>query len=77
MAGWGKAPLEEDVRSGGNVTLPQHEMAARVGTAREVVSRALRELEQYGAITRQRDHGVQIHRSALRALLEQRDTPDI
>ncbi|HEY8285599.1 MAG TPA: helix-turn-helix domain-containing protein [Chloroflexota bacterium] len=50
--------------------MPQHELAARVGTAREVVSRALRELEQHGAITRQRDHGIEVHQEVVRAMLE-------
>jgi CRP-like cAMP-binding protein len=62
--------LEEAARSGGNVTVPQHELAARVGTAREVISRALRELEQHGAITRRRDHGIEVHGEVVRAMLE-------
>jgi CRP/FNR family transcriptional regulator len=65
-----KLLLEEAARSGGTVTLPQHELAARVGTAREVVSRALRELEQHGAITRQRDDGIEVHQEVVRAMLE-------
>jgi CRP-like cAMP-binding protein len=65
-----KLLLEEAARADGNVTLPQHELAARVGTAREVISRALRELEQHGAITRHRDHGIEVHGEAVRAMLE-------
>jgi len=63
--------LEEAARSDGTVTLPQHELAARVGTARELISRALRELEQHGAITRRRDHGIAVHAEVVRAMLEQ------
>ena len=63
--------LEEGLRTGGVVTLSQQEMAARVGTAREVVSRALRELEQRGALTRGPRHHVRVETQALRALLNQ------
>jgi DNA-binding GntR family transcriptional regulator len=44
-------------------------MAARVGTAREVVSRALRELESRGAISRQEPHAISVDAHALQALL--------
>lgn len=63
--------LEEGQRTGGMVTLSQQEMAARVGTAREVVSRALRELEQRGVITREPQHDVRVHMRVLHALLDQ------
>jgi len=69
--------LEEGLRTGGTVTLSQQEMAARVGTAREVVSRALRELEQRGALTRGPRHHVRIETRALRALLDQDTDPRI
>lgn len=62
--------LEESARTGGAVTLSQQEMAMRVGTAREVVSRALRALEQRGAITRRQHHIVEVKTQALRALLD-------
>lgn len=65
--------LEESVATGGAVRLTQYEMAARVGAVREVVSRALRDLEAQGVIARQRDHSIQVDSAALRALLE-RDT---
>jgi CRP/FNR family transcriptional regulator len=71
-----KLLLEEAARSDGNVIVPQHELAARVGTAREVISRALRELEQHGAITRHRDHGVEVHGDVVRAMLERLGDPN-
>ena len=63
--------LTESATMGGSVSLTQERMAARVGTAREVVSRALRTLEQQGAITRQHNRIVAINAPILRALLEQ------
>jgi CRP/FNR family cyclic AMP-dependent transcriptional regulator len=62
--------LEESARSGGTVTLSQQEMAMRIGTAREMVSRALRALEQRGAITRRQHHIVEVEMRALRAFLD-------
>lgn len=62
--------LEESARSGGAVTLSQQEMAMRIGTAREVVSRALRTLEQRGAIARRQHHVVEVDTPTLRALLD-------
>lgn len=62
--------LEESARTGGPVMLSQQEMAMRVGTAREVVSRALRALERRGAITRRQHHIVEVKTQALRALLD-------
>jgi CRP-like cAMP-binding protein len=53
----------------GQVALTKHEMAARVGTVREAVSRALHQLEASGAITRQHNHVVHINTAALRILL--------
>jgi CRP/FNR family transcriptional regulator, cyclic AMP receptor protein len=53
----------------GVVMLTKQEIATRVGTVREVVSRELRQLEQEGAILRGRDGTVQIDRRALSALL--------
>ncbi len=66
--------LLEESTPGGGVTLTKHEIAARVGTVREVVSRVLRCLEQTGAITRLRDGTVQVDRLALDALLSDRVT---
>lgn len=63
--------LAESVAAGGDISLTQEQMAARAGTAREVVSRALRTLEQQGAITRQHNRIVAINAPILRALLEQ------
>ncbi|MGH2410850.1 MAG: Crp/Fnr family transcriptional regulator, partial [Chloroflexota bacterium] len=54
----------------GVVMLTKREIAARVGTVREVVSRELRHLEQQGALTRGRDGIVQVNRWALSALLD-------
>lgn len=68
--------LEESARSGGAVTLSQQEMARRVGTAREVVSRALYTLEQRGAITRRQHHIVEVNPAVLRALLDSAARPD-
>jgi hypothetical protein len=46
-------------------------MATRIGTAREVMSRALCILEQEGAITRLHNRIVAINAPVLHALLEQ------
>jgi CRP-like cAMP-binding protein len=54
----------------GVVMLTKHEIAARIGTVREVVSRELRHLEQEGAIIRGRDGIVRVNRRALAALLD-------
>jgi len=62
--------LDENERTGGRVALTQQEMAARVGTAREVVSRALRELERRGAITRLHHRISHVEPLLLRALLD-------
>ena len=61
--------LEERGDPDGRVVLTQQEMAARVGTAREVVSRALRELERRGAINREHHRIVHVDPCRLRALL--------
>lgn len=61
--------LEERKGTDGRVVMTQQEMAARVGTAREVVSRALRELERKGAITREHHRIVRVDSHRLRALL--------
>lgn len=63
--------LEESAGTDGAVTLTHQTMAARVGTAREVVSRALGELEDRSAIKRERNRIVQVNVAMLRALLEQ------
>lgn len=60
--------LEESERNGGVVAMSQQEMAMRVGTAREVVSRALRELERRGAIARDA-RLVRVDAEAMQALL--------
>jgi CRP/FNR family cyclic AMP-dependent transcriptional regulator len=61
--------LKEWADTGWPVALTQQEMAARVGTAREVVNRALRELERRGAITREHHRIVRVNPRCLRALL--------
>lgn len=61
--------LEEQRDADGRVVMTQQEMAARVGTVREVVSRALRELERQGAITREHHRIVRVDPYRLRALL--------
>jgi CRP/FNR family cyclic AMP-dependent transcriptional regulator len=66
-----KLLLTESAAAGGPISLTQERMATRVGTAREVVSRALRTLEQQGAITRQHNRIVAINAPLLHALLEQ------
>lgn len=60
--------LEEGASTGGRVAVTQQEMAARVGTAREVVSRALRTLEHQGAITREHHRITHSNPALLRAL---------
>ena len=62
--------IEESGRTDGAVTLSQQEMAMRVGTVREMVSRALRDLEQRGLIKRRVPHAVEVDAAALRALLD-------
>ncbi len=64
----GKLLLRESAVMG-TVTLTKQEIAARVGTVREVVSRELRHLEQEGTITRGRDGIVRVDPQALHALL--------
>lgn len=61
--------LLEERDAAGQVALTKQEMAARVGTAREAVSRALHDLEQRGAITRRHHRLVQVQTAALLALL--------
>lgn len=60
--------LEENVATGA-VALTTQQMAARVGTVREAVSRALHQLEASGTITRRRDMSVQVHMPALSTYL--------
>lgn len=62
--------IEESAQTGGRLTLSQQEMAMRVGTAREMVNRALRALEQRGVIQRSPPHTVEVNTAALRALLD-------
>lgn len=62
--------VEESTRASGSVTLSQQEMATRVGTAREVVSRVLRDLEQRGMIERRPPHTIVVDTAGLRALLD-------
>ncbi|MCL4543987.1 MAG: helix-turn-helix domain-containing protein [Chloroflexi bacterium] len=61
--------LTEWADTGGHVALTQQEMAARVGTAREVINRALRVFERRGAITREHHRIVRVDPCCLRALL--------
>jgi CRP-like cAMP-binding protein len=63
--------LEESAGGSSTIQLTHQQMAARVGTAREVVSRALRELEGRGAITREDPHAISVHAPTLQALLYQ------
>jgi CRP/FNR family transcriptional regulator, cyclic AMP receptor protein len=60
--------LEENAATG-QITLTKQEMAARVGTVREAVSRTLHQLEDSGAITRQHNRTVQVNVPMLSALL--------
>ena len=61
--------LIEESDAAGNVLLTQQEMATRIGTVREMVSRALRELEGRTAISR-RDGSVRVDTAALGAFLD-------
>lgn len=63
--------LEESASGSGSIQLTHQEMAARVGTAREVVSRALRELESRGAISRDDSRAIRVNSPRLEALLHQ------
>jgi CRP-like cAMP-binding protein len=60
---------EASAREGQHVyRLTQQEMAALAGTAREVVGRALKELEEAGAIEMRQGHAVVLKRERLRLL---------
>jgi CRP/FNR family cyclic AMP-dependent transcriptional regulator len=58
--------LLEESEGTGMVMLTKQEMAARVGAAREVVSRVLHDLEHSGLIRRQHDGLINVHTRALR-----------
>lgn len=64
-----KLLLEESAPTG-EVGLTQQEMATRVGVVREVVSRALRELETRGIIARRHNRIVRVDTALLRLFLE-------
>lgn len=51
-----------------DLTVSQHELAATIGTVREIVSRSLRKLEQAGLITHKRKHIVIRDEAGLAAL---------
>ncbi len=70
-----KLLLEEGLGAQGYVPLSQQEMATRVGTVREMVNRALRELERGGAIARRRSRIVRLDAPALRAFLDPATDP--
>ncbi|GEM_PF-76485 len=61
--------LLEERDASSQVALTKQEMAARVGTVREAVSRVLHDLERRGAITRRHHRIVQVNTPALLALL--------
>ncbi len=67
----GRLLLEASSMGETTVEMTQQEMATRVGTAREVVSRALRELERQGAISRRGRRGVAVNARRLGTLLAQ------
>lgn len=71
-----KLLLAESAAGAGRPLPTQERMATRIGTAREVVSRALRTLEQQGAITRRHNRIVAINAPLLRALLERGSPPN-
>jgi CRP/FNR family transcriptional regulator len=62
--------LIEEGRASGEVTLTREEIASRVGTVREVVSRTLRSLERTGAVIRYTKHTVRVNTAALGAMIE-------
>jgi CRP/FNR family cyclic AMP-dependent transcriptional regulator len=62
--------LLEEGSASGEVTLTREEMASRVGTVREVVSRTLRTLERSGAVIRYTKHAVRVDAAALGAVME-------
>lgn len=64
-----KLLLEESAASS-EVSLTREEIAARVGTVREVVSRVLGSLERSGAITRDNNHSVRVDTAMLYELLD-------
>ena len=61
--------LLEENAAAGCVVLTKQEMAARVGTVREAVSRALHDLEESGALTRRHNRIVHLNLPALHSLL--------
>lgn len=63
--------LDESGSGSRSIQLTHQEMAARVGTAREVVSRALRELEHRGAISRKDPRAISVNAPTLQAFLNQ------
>jgi CRP/FNR family cyclic AMP-dependent transcriptional regulator len=60
--------LEEEGAGTGMVLLSRQEIATRVGTVREVVSRALHQLEQAGAVTRQDKRTLRVDTQMLHTL---------
>lgn len=62
--------LEEEATASGTVVVNRQELATRIGSVREVVSRALRDLEQAGAITREGTHTLRVNTLMLHAIAE-------
>ena len=60
--------LEEETTASGTVVVNRQELATRIGSVREVVSRALRHLEQAGAITREGTHTLRVNARVLHAI---------
>jgi CRP/FNR family transcriptional regulator len=67
--------LLEDSTASNTILLNTQEIASRIGTVREVVSRSLRHLEQAGAITHRDNHLLLVDPQILRALLSEAE-PD-
>jgi len=67
--------LLEEHAATGCVVLTKQAMAARVGTVREAVSRALHDLEESGALTRRHNRIVHLNTPALHTLLGRGPVP--
>lgn len=62
--------LEDEAGASATVVVNRQELAARIGSVREVVSRTLRHLEQVGAVTRQDARTLRINAPLLHAFAD-------
>jgi len=62
--------LEAETTASGTVVVNRQELAIRIGSVREVVSRVLRQLEQSGAITREGTRTLRVNVRVLHAIAD-------